>query len=268
MLNEYKFYKYKKPYYIEKEKKLTPFFCYKCICFHFYNLEFTNYKGKITCDCKYNKSSISLEKFLDYGLCLYSNEIKCIHCENKFLSDPKMDYSYCKECKSYICKYCINNKKHNSNNNYFTIGLNELWIICLEHNKKYKYCCSACNKNICEECCENHKKHKYILPLNNIDIKDKKYINKPKDTNENINKFALTYAKKKIRYLSVNKNDEEKKNSLLSIVNTTEKNLSKMKDTNYLIYLIVLKIYIIFFKYKLNNKMPYELENNLQCFYQ
>ena len=84
------FNKYKKAYYIEKEKHLYPFYCYKCLCFHVYSLKYNNYKAEIYPGFPYAKKSISLKIFLDYGLCLFANEIKCNYCEIKFISNKKI----------------------------------------------------------------------------------------------------------------------------------------------------------------------------------
>ena len=259
--------KYKKSYYIEKEKQLTPFFCYKCLCFHFYSLSYTdNYKTEINPGCPNFKKSISLKIFLDYGLSLFSNLIQCTHCNLKFLSDPKTKFSYCKECKSYICHYCLNNNSHNDK--HFIISLKDIGLFCFGHNKKYKYSCSKCNKNICETCYKKfHKKHNYIFDLNSLDIKDydfikEGYIQKPKNINQTYQ--DLKFAKKYTNEVS----DKNKIKNFIAKMNEIERNFISFETSNYLLYLIVLKLYFKFFK---NNQkediVPFELENNLKCFF-
>jgi len=264
---DYKIYnKYKQSYYIEKEKQLTPFFCYKCLCFHFYSLSYTdNYKAEINPGCPNFKNSISLKVYLDYGLSLFANLIQCTHCNLKFLSDPKTKFNYCKECKSYICDYCLNNNSHN--NKHFIISLKDIGLFCFEHNNKYKYTCSKCNKNLCEVCYEKfHKGHNYIFDLNSLDKKDfkcikKGYIQKPKNVNKAFQ--DLKFAKKYINEVS----DKNKIKTFISKINEIQRNFSCFETTNYLLYLIVLKLYFKFFK---NNQkeaiVPFEIENNLKSF--
>ena len=48
--------KYKQSYYKEKEKQLTPFYCYKCLCFHFYYMVYTeNNKAELYIDVQISR---------------------------------------------------------------------------------------------------------------------------------------------------------------------------------------------------------------------
>jgi hypothetical protein len=225
-----------------------------------------NYKAEINPGCPNFKNSISLKIFLDYGLSLFANLIQCTHCNLKFLSDPKTKFNYCKECKSYICNYCLN--KNNHIDKHFIISLKDIGLFCFGHNRKYKYSCSKCNKNLCETCYKKfHKKHNYIFDLNSLDIKDfdfikKGYIQKPKNINHTYQ--DLKFAKKYINEVS----DKNKINTFITKINEIQRNFLSFETTNYLLYLIVLKLYFKFFK---NNQkediVPFEFENNLKCFF-
>ena len=274
-MNLIKYRKYKQAYYIEKEKHLYPFYCYKCLSFHSYSLKYNNnYKGELYVDCPFVKNPLSLEKFLDFGLSLFANEIQCKECNSKFLSNPKINFYYCKENKFYICSYCLNNDSNNNKNNLI-FSLNDLCLYCLEHNKKYKYCCSFCSKNLCEDCYINHKKHKYIFLLNHSsDEKNKSkkkneniYIKKPK----NLSKYSI------IHYLKIIKNyikeliDENKDKNEIDFFKTKlyeiQRDLNIFEETNYLLYLIVLKLCIKYVKHNKNEIIPFEVENNLNYFF-
>ena len=203
--------------------------------------------------------------FLDYGLSLFANMIQCIHCNLKFLSNPKTKFNYCKECNSYICHYCLNNNSHN--NTHFIISLKDIGLFCFKHNSKYKYSCSKCNKNLCEVCYKKfHKGHNYIFDLHSLNIKDfdstkKGYIQKPKNVNHTFE--DLKFAKKYINEVS----DKNKIKDFIDNINETQRNFICFETNNYLLYLVVLKLYFKFFK---NNQketiLPFELENNLKCF--
>lgn len=261
------FNKYKGSYYKDKEKQLTPFFCYKCLCFHFYSMIIENDKAQLIIDCPHFKNPISLITFLDYGLSLFSNLIQCMHCNLKFLSSPKTNFNYCSKCKSYICNYCLNN--NSPKKQHVLIPLKDIGIFCLEHNSKFKYSCSKCTKSICEVCKEKeHKNHNFIFelePLNKEDFEcmNKGYIKKPRDANKTYQ--DLKVAKKFINEVS----DKNKISSFKAKINEIQKEFSTFETTNYLLYLIVLKLFIKFFKNLQNENdviFPFELENNLKNF--
>ena len=257
--------KYKGSYYKDKEKQLTPFFCYKCLCFHFYSMIIENEKAELIIDCPNFNNPISLITFLDYGLSLFSNLIQCMHCNLKFLSSPKTNFNYCCKCNSYICNYCLNNNSHNKQ--HVLISLKDIGIFCLDHNCKFKYSCSKCAKSICEVCkYKEHKNHNFIFelePLNKEDFEcmNKGYIKKPRDANK-------TYQDLKVAKNFINEvSDKNKISSFKTKINEIQKEFSTFETTNYLLYLIVLKLFIKFFKNLQNDAIfPFELENNLKSF--
>ena len=264
-MNSIKYKKYKQGYFIEKEKHLYPFYCYKCLSFHSYSLKYNNYKGELYPDCPFIKYPISLGKFLDFGLSLFANEIQCKKCYVKFLSNPKINFNYCKESKSYICSYCLNNNSNNNKNN-FIFSLKDLCFSCIEHNKKYQYYCTFCNKNLCADCYINHKKHEYILSLNYLDIKKyNKYIQKPEHGSRPNNKY-LEIIKNHLKELPEDKKDNI--DFFKTKLCENERDLNIFAETNFLLYLIVLKLYFKYVKYYNNKIIPFEVENNLNFFFQ
>ena len=185
-----------------------------------------------------------MEKFLDFGLSLFANEIQCKKCYVKFLSNPKINFNYCKESKSYICSYCLNNNSNNNKNN-FIFSLKDLCLSCIEHNKKNKYYCSFCNKNLCADCYINHKRHKYVLSFNYLDLKkyNHKYIKNPEHASRPNNKY-LEIIKNHLKELPENSNIDCLKTKLYE----NERDWNIFDETNKII--------------------PFEVENNLNFFFQ
>ena len=114
----------------------------------------------------------------------------------KFINNTEIKY-YCKcnKAKAKIMKIKdllneIKNFKDEKNTN-----INEKKELkCSKHEKKFRYYCKDCHKNICKDCCEFHlnKKHKFIIfDFNNFNIRKKaskiaEYFNSMKIKNNQI----------------------------------------------------------------------------------
>ena len=70
------------------------------------------------------------------------NNIKCLNCNNNKSDDI---YSYCFNCKNFICPNCL--KEHSKSKVHEVyISLTTFDGCCKEHNNSYVYYCKNCIK--------------------------------------------------------------------------------------------------------------------------
>ena len=107
-----------------------------------------NHKGNILLKdylLKYNKFSLSKEKC---GIC------------GKNQKEIKGDFSYCTNCKQFLCISCLGN--HANEDQHLPINYKRYDALCKMHSNTYSFYCIQCKKNLCVYCQQEHELHEMI----------------------------------------------------------------------------------------------------------
>jgi len=179
------------------------------------------------------------------------NKCKCIYKSELDIIDKRNTISkYCNDCKTYLCKDCINKHEHKN-----LIDPNLFLINCKYHQEqKLVGFCRKCIKPLCQKCVNDfHRNHdiRYAKQLNKFIIE--KY-------QDNLLKAISEYNKLiKIKY-------SQNMEVTISNLSSTQKNLPLIdfEDKQIIISLEILKTMLDLYTYHNNNgSLNYQLITNI-----
>ena len=157
----------------EKNNQFTYYYCKKCGEIPI--LHFFKYNVDIICSM-HKILNIPIDQF--YNFIFY--DYICSICNNTSKENEK-NFFHCYDCKKYYCNKCIKCHNQYKENSHMISNVDEKFIKCKLHNKKYNKFCIKCKLNLCE-LCEIHNNHcieyfKDIYPSNNDIIEFKQLAN-------------------------------------------------------------------------------------------
>ena len=157
----------------EKNNQFTYYYCKKCGEIPI--LHFFKYNVDIICSM-HKILNIPIDQF--YNFIFY--DYTCSICNNSSKENEK-NFFHCYKCKKYYCNKCIKCHNQYKENSHMISNVDEKFIKCKLHNKKYNKFCIKCKLNLCE-LCEIHNNHcieyfKDIYPSNNDIIEFKQLAN-------------------------------------------------------------------------------------------
>ena len=187
-----------KKYYMQMESKHYYFTCKKKDCDE--TPEIISKKDNIILKC--NKCNTSETENIEKLCNLESLWLKEIirNCNfHKNLTARK----YCKACKLYLCKQCLD--EHKENHEYLDIkDIN--FNLCEEHKLKFTHYCIDCDKEICEKCISGHPNHE-VKDIQNMDV----------DTDEKLKKIE-------------SEQKDEKNHEMIDVIEEDNKSYSKKEE--------------------------------------
>ena len=232
-----------------KYEPLNSFIGYKCIC-----------------DNNGNELKMELSKFIENS----SRKFICPFCKLEIKQND--NFVLCRECSAILDYNCYNRSKClYSKHRVFQINQKKLYNNCLMHNNTYIFLCLNCHVSLCGHCdltahnSMNHELKQLINFSSQQNAKDKiifefekqkRYLNKIKEMNNNIMKSLENDIMIKQKIIENYKNNKSNYNSI--------KNFNQLSINNNEKYEIILKKIIQQYdENKNNNNQNNDNINNL-----